>query len=153
MGIRILQTSGLTLRPVYDHSSNGPPKVTGFAAETRYDIRVEDLPMLGRLLDALVSVGANRLDGVRFDIAEPRPMRDAARRDAVADARAKAELLADAAGVTLGAVMTIDEVMSGGRPVPMLEMRMMDAAGSGVPIAEGEVGIEARVTIVFAIDG
>ena len=150
---RHVQTSGLNLWPVHDHSSQGRPKVVGFAASTEYTIRVDDLEGLGGLLDEIVSAGANQLNGVRFDVSDPRPMEDAARRDAVLDARAKAELFADAAGVTLGEVVTLDEIVSGGRPMPMMEMRMMDAASDGVPLAEGEVAVEARVTMVFAIAG
>jgi len=149
---RDIQTSGLTLQPIYQsRRDDGMPEITGFVAETRFGLRVRDLEALGGLLDSLVTeAGANSLQSVEFTLSEPRPAQDAARREAVADGRAKAELFAEAAGVTLGALVSMDEEVSGGMPVPMLEMRMMDAAGS-VPIAEGEVGIDARVTMVFAI--
>ncbi|MBM1220848.1 SIMPL domain-containing protein [Ponticoccus sp. SC2-23] len=150
---RDIQTSGLTLRPRYQSRvDREAPEITGFVAETRFGVSVRDLAGLGTILDSVVTEGgANTLQSVEFTLSDLRPMRDAARRDAVADGRAKAELFAEAAGVTLGALLTLNEDSGGFVPAPMMEMRMMDAASGSVPVAEGEVTIEVRVTMVYAI--
>ena len=149
---RDIQTSGLTLRPLYNSRSDSfSEEITGFVAETRFTVRVRDLPALGGILDEVVrEAGANRLQSVEFALSDPGPARDEARRDAVADGQARAALYAEAAGVALGPLLSLDERTSGGMPIPIMEARMMDAA-SFVPIAEGEIVIDAQVTMVFAI--
>ena len=77
-----------------------------FQANNTVTVRVREIARLGEMIDALAGAGANRLYGIGFEVSEPRAALDAARREAVADARAKAELYAEAAGVTLGPVMT-----------------------------------------------
>ena len=113
-------------------------------------VRVRNLGSLGEVLDAVVKDGANRLGGVRFDVLNPEPLLNAARRAAVADARAKAALFADAAGVSLGDLIRLEEQGTGLRPQPMMEMRMM-ADSSGIPVAGGEVSLQASLTLVYAI--
>jgi len=146
-----LQTGQLSLEPRYDHSSNdGVPKMTGFVATTMLDVRVRDLDLLGTVLDAVVQDGANRLGGVRFDLTDREPALDAARRDAVAVARARAELYAEAAGVTLGDLQSLSEQQNYGGPQPMFA-RDMAMESMPVPMAAGEVNLSASVTLVYAI--
>ncbi len=146
-----MQTGQLSLQPQYDYSSySGGAKLDGFVASTMIDVRVRDLARLGEVLDAVVADGANQLGGVSFDLAERTPALDAARRDAVAVARARAELFAQAAGVELGALLSLSENGGYNAPVPMFARgEMMDA--SSVPVAAGEVALQASVTLVYAI--
>ncbi|MBK5934390.1 hypothetical protein C8N32_11017 [Rhodovulum imhoffii] len=141
-----VQTGSLTLGPAWDHRET-PPRQTGFEAGTTLILSVRDLPRLGALLDTLIDSGANRLDGVQFDIADPAPLLDTARRNAVVKARHKAEVLAEAAGQRLGPLISITETRHAlPRPV------MMDAArGSSIPIAPGEISLSAEVTLVYAL--
>lgn len=145
-----MQTSQLSVRPIWseprDHEQG--PEITAYAASNLLTVRLRDTGRLGATLDALGSAGANRIDGVEFAISEPGPIEDEARRQAVADARAKAELLAEAAGVALGPVVTIREAGPVGPPVPM----RAEAAAMDVPVAEGTVGVTARVEVVYAIE-
>jgi uncharacterized protein YggE len=149
---RDLQTSGVSLSPrmVWPNDSNGAPRIEGYVASNQVTARVRDLGSLGGVLDAVVSSGANTLSGVSFALSEPRAAEDAARRAAVADARARAALYAEAAGVGLGAVQQISEE---GGAAPMQRMMAAEAAMSdaAVPVAPGELTISARVRIVFAI--
>lgn len=150
---RDMQTSDLSLSPVWHNrtSSGTPsePRITGFTARNRLTVRVRALDSLGETLDLLVDDGANRFDGLRFAVQEPRPFQDEARRRAVADALAKAQLYAEAAGVALGPVQTIGEA-GGFEPRPM-QMEMAMARDAAVPVAPGEVSLRARVSMVFAI--
>lgn len=148
---RDVQTSSLNLNPVWDRGGNDrPPQVRGYVASTMLTVRVRDLDSLGGLLDALVGEGANTLNGLEFGIADPDPLEAEARADAVERARAKADTLAQAAGVKLGPVRTISEGGGGpDMPVPLARTAMMEAAA--VPIAAGEVGIRVSVTVEFDI--
>lgn len=148
------QTTGLSLNPNRDYgrTGNGPARITGYTAQNGVTVRVRDLSMLGALLDLVVSEGgANRLDGLSFSLADPAPLRDAARRDAVADARRRAELYAEAAGVRLGPVLAISDGAAGGPVVPLMRADMVAMSEAAVPIAEGEIELTARVQMVFAI--
>lgn len=146
---RDIQTSGLSLSPRWKHPKNAAPRIEGFQASNMVTVRVRDLDKLGAVLDGVVSDGANQFHGLQFGLSEPRPALDEARRRAVRDGRAKAELLAEAAGVALGPLVMMSEV-GGGRP-PVMPMARMEMAAESVPIAGGEVGIAARVTLVYEI--
>ena len=150
---RDVQTSSISLSPRWDHSkNNAPPRVTGYVASNTLTIRARDLDRLGNLLDDVVGSGANTMHGLSFAIAEPRPLEDEARTAAVKDARAKAALLAEAAGVELGAVVTIREGQPSTSGGPFVQGRaMMESAA--VPVASGEVDIRIFVTVVFQIKG
>jgi hypothetical protein len=148
---RDVQTSDLSLSPVWSNRQveNEPPRIEGFEATNRVTIRVRQLDSLGDVLGAVLEDGANQLGGLSFGLKNPEPLLDIARRDAVADAVARAEVYAEAAGLTLGPVLSINE---GGTSAPRPEMMMtMRDAGSSVPVAAGETGITANVTMVFEI--
>jgi uncharacterized protein len=146
---RDMQTSNLSLGPDYsryDGSAGGVPDT--YVAANMLSVRVRALEGLGAILDASITDGANTLNGISFGLDDPRPALDEARKRAVADARLKAELLAEAAGVGLGPIVSVSEGGGFGQPMPMF--RQSDAA-SAVPVAAGEMGMTATVTIVFEI--
>ena len=94
--------------------------------------------------------GANALSGLSFDLQDPRPVQDEARRAAVRDAMDKARLYAGAAGVTLGPILSITDAAT-----PMAVSRDMPIAlgeAARVPIAAGDITLHGAVTIVFAIE-
>jgi hypothetical protein len=145
---RDVQTSSLNLNPVWDHSNSRPPQIRGYNASTMLTVRVRELDGLGGLLDSVVGEGANTLNGLTFGFADRAPLETAARTDAVVQARAMAETLAEAAGVTLGPVLNISEGGEVG-PAPMMRGTMMEAAA--VPVAAGELDVRVTVTVVFGI--
>ena len=148
---RDIQTTRVGLDPVYARQSdNAPPRITGYVASNDLVVRVRDLSSLGAVLDAVVSDGANTFRGIRFGISDPTVLAAEARTAAVGDAIARAETLAAAAGLSLGDIHSLSEGGGGAIPQPMMRAAVM--AESAVPVAQGEVDITARVTIVYAID-
>ena len=145
-----VQTSSINLSPRWDHSKNGQPILSGYVASNTLSVRVRDLDSLPVLLDAVIGTGANTLNGLAFTVADSRPLEDKARSLAVVDARAKAALLAEAAGVALGPVVTITESGGAMPPVPMMRATAMEQS-MAVPIATGEVDFRASVGILFDI--
>ena len=147
---RDLQTSTVSLNPVWSNrnASSEPAQITGFVANITVTVRVRDLPILGLVLDEVVEDGANQLGGIQFGFQDPDPLMEQARRDAVADGRAKAMVLADAAGVELGALQSLSE-QGAVRPQPM--MMEMAARDASVPIAAGELSLNASVSMVYQI--
>lgn len=151
---RDIQTSGLNLTPMMDYSREGqPPRVSGYQAQNMVTVRVRDLDGLGATLDTLVTAGANEINGITFGRDDADQVQDEARRDAVADARHRAEVMAEAAGLTLGPVLTMRDVVQGATPPrPVMMRQAMDAAGS-VPVAAGELTMLAQVEMQFALVG
>lgn len=149
--LRDIQTSDLSLSPLWSNraSSDSRPQIDGYQASNRVTVRVRDLDALGDILDAVLSDGANQLGGLQFTVSDPAPLLNDARVRAVADARARAALLADAAGVDLGALISLSE---GGAhaPQPMM-MSMARASDEGIPTAQGETELRADVTLVYEI--
>ncbi|MFN3825363.1 MAG: SIMPL domain-containing protein [Pseudorhodobacter sp.] len=148
---RDLQTSSLSLNPNWHHGQGADtPRIIGYVASNQLTVRVRDLSGLGTVLDAAVKDGANTLNGVSFGLTDPAPSLAEARRRAVADARARAELLVDAAGVALGPIDAITEGggMTGPRPMYRDAPMVME---SSVPVAEGELSVSANVTVVWQI--
>ncbi|NKB28603.1 MAG: DUF541 domain-containing protein [Rhodobacteraceae bacterium] len=150
---RDLQTSGLSLQPRWDHRNtlpDGGQRIVAYVVSNQITVRVRDLSTLGSILDIAVSDGANTFHNLQFSVAEDGELMDEARHRAVADARRKAEVFAQAAGVSIGAIVSLDEVQQGCGPVMMARMESM--AADAVPVAEGEVAIAARVNVVFEIE-
>lgn len=145
---RDLQTMTLQLNPNWTNSDTGTASITGYTASNMLSVRVRDLTKLGAVLDAAITDGANTLNGISFGQSDPKPLQDAARKAAVADAIARAELLTQAAGIKLGRIVSISE--NGGYSAPMPMLKSMDMAES-VPVAAGEIGVTASVNMVFEL--
>ena len=146
---RDMQTTGLSLNPNWVMTASGSAQeIQGYIASTTLTVRIADLETAGSVLDAAISDGANTLNGLTFGLADPHPAEDAARKAAVADAVARAQILAAAAGETLGPIVSITEGGGGQQPMPMLYKATADSA---VPLAAGEVGVSGEVTIVWQL--
>jgi hypothetical protein len=149
-----IRTSNFSVSPQYesfrDNDSN-PRRIVAYQVSNQLTIIVEDIDELGGTLDALVRSGANQLNGISFSISDPKPLEEEARRAAVQDAIAKAQTLADAAGVTLGPIISIQEGGGGYQPpMPVMAMRA-ESFDSSVPVARGESTIAIGVSITYAI--
>ncbi|ABS63935.1 protein of unknown function DUF541 [Parvibaculum lavamentivorans DS-1] len=153
-----MQTSQFSVYPVYeqqDPQKQEPrtPKIGGYRVQNQLTVTVRDLTALGGILDKVVSLGSNQMNGISFSIDKPEPLLDEARKDAVKDALRKAKLYAGAAGISLGQIMSISENGIGMPPQPYYAKdMMMRAEASSVPVAAGEQTITASVNLVIAID-
>ncbi|NEY89406.1 SIMPL domain-containing protein [Tabrizicola oligotrophica] len=144
-----LQTANLSLNPNWTgYDSGAAPQIANYMAMNMLNVRVRDLANLGSVLDASIADGANTLNGITFELAAPRPVQDEARRAAMGDATAKATLYAEAAGVTLGKIASIAEVQNYGGPMPVF---MEAKAASPVPVAAGQIALQAQVTVTYEI--
>ncbi|MFV0411522.1 MAG: SIMPL domain-containing protein [Paracoccus sp. (in: a-proteobacteria)] len=147
-----IQTSGLTLNPMMTYPENAAPKINGYMAQNLLTVRITDIAGAGQVLDGIVSAGANEMQGIRFVREDSQAAEDEALRRAVADARHRAGVMAEAAGVELGPILRMGDPqtdMSGPQPVMM---RAMDSgAAKSVPIESGEISLTADIEISFAL--
>jgi uncharacterized protein YggE len=146
-----IQTTGLNLQPIWNHRQNNgeAPKIEGYRAMNNLAVHVRDLDALGGILDVVSKTGANNFNGLQFDVQDRETVTNDARRNAIHDAREKAELYAFAAGVSLGEVIEISEILAQSSPQ---NMRMAEAmSASAVPISEGTLDVNASVKVIFAL--
>ena len=144
------QTSQVSLQPQYSSSQSrpGPNVLTGYRATNRVTIKVRDILKVASVIDAVVGAGANDLGGISFTVSNASKLLDDARSQAIADARRKAEIYAKAAGVTLGAPVSIAEE---GTPAPVMYRRAAAPMAAGAPIAPGEETLRVTVGVSWAI--
>jgi uncharacterized protein YggE len=138
-----LQTQQIALSPRYNERGND---IVGYTAHTSVSAGLRDLDRAGVVIDAAVTAGANTVDGPSLTRSDQTELYRTALRNAVADARAKAQALAAAGSVRLGDVVSIIE--AGSAPVPVAERA---AAADAPQIEPGTQRIEAMVTVTFAI--
>jgi uncharacterized protein len=150
-----VQTTGLSLHPVYDYSDDGPPRITGYAASQRFSVLVRQLPRAGETLAAAVEAGGNavRLSGVRLEIGDEQALLREARARAFADARAKAQQYAGAAGLRLGRLVSVREGVSSKPSVSRNGLAADLALGRdlrSVPVRAGQEQVSVEVSLVWA---
>jgi uncharacterized protein YggE len=146
-----IQTSRLSLQPqsAPNRVPGGPMQIVGYRASNHVTVRLRDATRIAGTIDTLVGAGANDIGGIGFSVSNASKLLDAAREQAVADARRKAEIYAKAAGVTLGEPLSITEA---GSPGPMPFRRMaVGMAVSPTPVAQGEETLQVNVSVSWAI--
>jgi uncharacterized protein YggE len=155
---RDIQTSGFSVNPNYvytdERDANGyslPPKINGYQVSNTVTVTVRKLDTLGSILDKSVTVGANTINGVSFSVADPSELYDEARKAAFADARAKAELYATAAGSTLEGILSISEGQTFNDPQPYPMYRADMAASAPVPVQAGELAFAINVNVQWEL--
>ena len=142
------QTSRLSLQPQSAPNRSGPAAIVGYRASNRVTIRLRDVTKVASTIDTLVGAGANEVGGINFSVSQASKLLDEARDQAVADARRKAEIYAKAAGVTLGAPLSISEE---GNAPPVPYRRMAVGTEASAPVAQGEETLRVTVSVSWAI--
>jgi uncharacterized protein YggE len=142
------QTSRLSLQPQSAPNRTGPAAIVGYRASNRVTIRLRDVAKVASVIDTLVAAGANDIGGINFMVSQASKLLDEAREQAIADARRKAEIYAKAAGVTLGAPLSISEE---GNAAPVPYRRMAAGMAASAPVAQGEETLAVTVSVSWSI--
>ena len=144
-------TQGINLNPTYDPTINGTSHVNGYQASQSLSVKVRDLDKLGPVIDAGVAAGATSVGGISFSLADPTAATDQARQMAVADAHKRAQSLATAAGVTLGAPISVTEESATQPPVYYAAGAAADKASAATPVQVGTTDVTVTVDVVYSI--
>lgn len=148
-----IQTNQLSVRPEYRDVPGSAPRETEiyqYRVDNGILITMRDLESLGTVLDQIVQAGVNQIHSVGFGHSTPAPLLDEARRKAVANALATAELYAGAAGVRLGPILSISEYNRSNQG--SISAAFATRAGAPVPVSGAQTSISSAVTIVWEID-
>jgi uncharacterized protein len=149
---RDMATAQIGLSPQYRYADNLPPVITGYQANNSVTIRFRDVAKSGAILDALVAAGANQINGPTLTLDKPEAAQDEARAEAMKIARARADLYARAAGLSVKRIVAISESTDVQRPVPMMVMRaQMAEAATKSEVVPGEQDVGVSVTVTFEL--
>lgn len=150
-----VQTTGLSIRPVYDYSDHAPPVIRGYAVSEDAGVLVRSLGDAGAAIAAAVDAGGNaeRLHGLSLKIGDEDALMREARENAVVEATAKARQYAEATGQELGDVISIKEVSTRGSG-PVRSFAARDLAGaslSKVPLRAGSADLSVVVSVEWSL--
>jgi len=151
-----IKTTNFSIYPQqkYDDRGNPTGEITYIVNNSVY-VTMRDLNIVGDLLNVVIESGANTIQGIQFDVEDKTVAFAEAQEKAVANAQAQAENLAEAAGVTLGRVITINTF---GGPIPIPKYDGMGGGGlavaeaASVPISPGEMMVSVEVSIIYEIE-
>jgi uncharacterized protein YggE len=150
---RDIQTSGLSLNPVYDYNNSNKPRITGYQVSNMVTATIRDLDTVSDVVDGAMNAGATDLNGLTFRVDNADAAQAQARDAAVKDARAKADALAKAAGVSIIGVQTIVEASyTPPQPVYYEAAAGAKAADAATPIQTGTNDVTVTVNVVYLID-
>jgi uncharacterized protein len=147
-----LNAPDVGIHPEYDYRKG--QRLTGYRVVRQMTAKVRDLDRLGDVLDGIVAAGANEVHGAQMSASDPSAAEHDALRAAITDARAKAEALAEAGGLTIAGLAKVEEEPMHGPPVP--RMRMMASAemavGGPTEVAAGDLTVTRQVRAWFELE-
>lgn len=150
---RDIQTSNVSVYPQQVYGEGQAPRITGYQANNSVTAKVRNIDNTGRVIDAAVSAGGNTVNGVSFSHADPDAQLDVARRNAIAEARRRAELYANALGMRVQRIVAVNEGGGYAQPIIVTAERMaaQDGAAPPPPIAPGEIETRVNVNVTFEL--
>jgi uncharacterized protein YggE len=150
-----IQTVQFSIYPQYDYNNNNKQTLTGYQVSNVVTAKIHKLDTAGKVIDDAAQAGGNDVvvQSISFTFNDPTDLQNKARTDAVKQAKARAQQLADDAGVGLGKLLSVDESASGGqRDLAIPATGSFSQAAPLTPIQTGELEISVTVNLVYAVD-
>jgi uncharacterized protein YggE len=148
---RDIQTSNVSVYPQQQYVEGQQPRITGYQANNSVTAKVRRIDNTGRVIDAAVAAGGNTVNGVSFSHSDPDAQLDVARRDAIAEARRRAELYANALGMRVNRIVSVSEGGGYAPPIPVAYERLQAADAAATPISPGEIETRVSVNVTFEL--
>ena len=149
-----IQTQSYTVQPTFDYSES-PPKRKGYQVVNSFEVTVRDLTKVGSVLDSATANGFSEIGSVSFDLSDRAGAEASALSQAVFSAKLKAGVMASAAGVDLGRLLSMTEGAAAPpiRPVPIFAARseVYGVAPPVTPIVDQQITVTADATLVYAL--
>jgi len=153
-----IKTTNFTVYPQYNYNNtkeNVPPEIVGYRVRNEISVLVKDLDKLGILLDLAVKSGANNVNFINYEKSNIALQENEALVKAVQRARSKANAIANAAGMNVGKVLSINEGSTNHifppRPVYYANESKQLGAGSQVPVNPGLIEVSASISITYEL--
>jgi hypothetical protein len=150
----VLKTISYSLNPTYQyHPNGGEPTLTGYNAVNVVQVTLDELARIGAVIDSATQAGANQVQGIQFTLRDAESVRADALREAARKARAEAQVLADALGLKVLRVLSVEE--SSPRVVPVRAydrmFRASAAAATPTPVESGTLDVTADVVLTVEV--
>jgi uncharacterized protein len=145
-----LKTTGYSISPEYQYANNRPIKITGYQANNTVLVTVNDLSLLGKVIDAATGSGANNINGVSFSLRDEEAVRSQALADAAVKARVNAEAMARALNLKVVSVLDAETTVT---PIvrPLTRAAFAMAKEAPTPVEPGNLDIHASVTVTLEV--
>jgi uncharacterized protein YggE len=147
-----IRTISYELQPQYAQSPNKEPRIASYRAMNQVQVTLDAIDRVGPAIDAALGGGANRVSQLSFGVKDAASARLEALQAAVAKAHAEADVIARAAGQSLGVPLSIntDSYNPPPRPMPMYRMSA-EVAAAPTPVEGGTMQVGATVNIVYKL--
>jgi uncharacterized protein YggE len=149
-----IRTTNYSVHPNYYHPrEGGEPKITGYIANNTVEVKVNDLEIVSKVIDAGTQAGANNIHGVQFQLKDEQSVRAEALRKAAVQARESAQAMAAALGLKVVRVLQVED----SEPVHVMPVRMMEMAAQksdvarATPIEPGTIQVRATVSVTAEV--
>lgn len=147
-----LKTVSYSLNPNYEyHPSGGEPTINGYNANNLVQVTLDDLGGIGSVIDSATLAGANHVQGIHFTLRDEETVRAAALREAALRARAQAEVLAQALGLKVLRVLTVEESSPQVSPIFRPVARAALSSSAATPVEAGTLEVAAEVTLTVEV--
>jgi len=147
-----IKTRNYNFHPTYNNQQKHENELTGYTVDNTVYVTLNDVTAVGNVIDTALSSGANKINSISFSIRNPSKLKEQALRQAIKDARTKADIIADALGKQIIGIQSVSE--SGGSYQPRFSELMLAKANisASTPIEPGTIDVEASVHIDFIIN-
>jgi uncharacterized protein len=152
IGEKDITTASYDINPRYDYV-DGVSSIGGYVVSQSVSVKIRDLAKVGEVIAMAGDKGANQVGGIAFTIDEREALENEARTKAFEDAKEKAKMLADAAGVKLRRIVSFSESTGSGAPGPFYYARAEGMGGGGAPSIEaGSSDVISNVSVTYEIE-
>ena len=146
----VVKTSNYSLAPQYDYTNGHAARLTGYDANNTVLVTVDDLPLLGKIIDSATTSGANSITGISFTLKDDTGVREQALRQAAIKARSNAETIARALNVQVVGILQAEPNDATVGPI-MRPMMMAMRKAEPTPIETGNLEVHATVTVTLEV--
>ena len=145
------QTQNYSFRPTYRTEENRRGEINGYTVDNTVLVCVRDIKLTGKVVDAALSHGANEISSLSFTASDPRALRKEALKNAIADARDKADIIAQGLGKRIVGIQTVSENTGYPETRRYVGNMMLAAKDAATPIQPGSLTLTANVHIDFLL--
>lgn len=158
MGIaeKDMQTTYSAVQPEYRYEDKSNRRVMeGYSVNHQVTVTLRKVDDLGKFIEAVLASGIDEIENLAFGIQNTDALKEEALKQAIAKAKRKADVMAAAAGTTVGPVVAIEEE-GAVRPAPMPRMRVkamaMESADAAPTPPAGEMSVRANVSVTYELN-
>ena len=149
-----IQTTNYSLYPIYDAKSNSR-EITGYSVTNEISVNIDNIALVGIVIDTAINSGASNVDSIEFGLKDSQQYKEKALREAILDAKRKAEVVASTLGKNIVNVVSVNtnntyiETRNMNNAMYMKSSADMSASS---PVQEGEINVRSNVSVVFEMN-